>query len=182
MGDIVERLRAPRKVSAFNGAGQLIGYEAYPSEIDLEAASEIERLRSALEAERAHREKLISSMIAEAKELGIDDGSVATKFQFWRQNKLLLTFNLNDGTIETGTGFSPDEAGRKAIESMQQAYADWFKSAIEAEREECAKVALEVAAGQREGWELHPKTDGCGGSIAASNTGHHIAAAIRSRT
>lgn len=36
---------------------------------------------------------------------------------------------------------------------------------------EAAEVARKVAECQAQGWRENPKTDGCGGAIAASNTG-----------
>lgn len=48
------------------------------------------------------------------------------------------------------------------------------------ERELCAKMAEETAQSYAKGWYDNPRQDGCGGGIAASNTGTFIAAAIRS--
>lgn len=46
--DIVERLRGPTKVTQYDSAGRLETYEASPSQLDLDAANEIERLRREL--------------------------------------------------------------------------------------------------------------------------------------
>lgn len=48
MTDIVERLRGPTRVTQYDSAGRLETYEASPSQLDLDAANEIERLRAAL--------------------------------------------------------------------------------------------------------------------------------------
>jgi hypothetical protein len=57
-----------------------------------------------------------------------------------------------------------------------------IEAAVAAEREACAKVAEDISQVHAKGWYENPKPDGCGGGIAASNTGFFIAAAIRSRS
>jgi hypothetical protein len=54
--------------------------------------------------------------------------------------------------------------------------------AILAERERCAQIADDISSVQARGWEKNPKKDGCGGAIAAANTGSFIATAIRLTT
>jgi len=49
---------------------------------------------------------------------------------------LILIFR-SDGRIEVGEGFTPDEAGKAAIEALRL----HLGSIIQAEREACAKVA-----------------------------------------
>lgn len=54
--------------------------------------------------------------------------------------------------------------------------------AVAAEREACAILSDRVSETQSAGWAENPKTVGCGGAIAASNTGLFISQAIRART
>lgn len=47
--------------------------------------------------------------------------------------------------------------------------------------ERAADIVERVAKAQSEGWRERPKEDGCGGAIAASNTGFLAAQAIREK-
>lgn len=47
------------------------------------------------------------------------------------------------------------------------------------ERERAAELAESISQAQAAGWYQNPSPSGCGGGIAASNTGFFIAAAIR---
>lgn len=68
-----------------------------------------------------------------------------------------------------------ERAKRKSLESRALA----AEAALAAERERAAGIAERLSQAQAAGWRENPKTDGCGGAIAASNTGVFIAAAIR---
>lgn len=45
--------------------------------------------------------------------------------------------------------------------------------------ERCVAIAVDIGQTQAKGWRDNPSKDGCGGEVAASNTGHFIATAIR---
>jgi hypothetical protein len=61
-------------------------------------------------------------------------------FSFVAQDRRFLTIT-QDGRIEIGEGFEPDEAGRKAIEGMRYQLAFIVEAAVKAEREACADLA-----------------------------------------
>jgi hypothetical protein len=50
--DIVERLRETRRCVQFDPAGRLVAFDGYPSDLEREAADEIERLRNEVSALR----------------------------------------------------------------------------------------------------------------------------------
>ena len=57
---------------------------------------------------------------------------LAMGFTFQSAGKVVLKINA-DGTIATGDGFTPTEAGTLAIEAMRNALADIIKMAVDAE-------------------------------------------------
>lgn len=58
MTDIVERLKGPSSVTAYDAAGRVVTYDAYPSPIMLEAAATILSLRLKLEELEANRRRM----------------------------------------------------------------------------------------------------------------------------
>ncbi len=53
MSDIVKRLRGDRPVTQFDAAGRLNTYDAVPSQLEREAADEIERLQKIIDSRPA---------------------------------------------------------------------------------------------------------------------------------
>jgi hypothetical protein len=68
--------------------------------------------------------------------LGVSGSIPAQNFVFLSDGKRCLIIS-NDGTITTGEGFTPTEAGIAAIEAMRH----HLQFIIAAEREACAKIA-----------------------------------------
>ena len=48
--DIVDRLREPRRCTQFDSAGVMVAFDGYPSDLEREAATEIDALRAKVKA------------------------------------------------------------------------------------------------------------------------------------
>lgn len=136
-----------------------------------------------------HFDKLVSALVEPAPAVTVPEGWRQLRENLDRVTDHLSTWvadHADEATTETHAALycARDILARTAAAAPQppatRSYEEGKRDGRQEVIEAAATLAEDIGGTQAAGWDKNPMVEGCGGAIAASNTGHHIATAIRS--